>query len=147
MKQSFLIFQFLFVAFALTAQEELLDPSYGVNGRAIVDFLEKDETRSTAIDAYDRLLIGGTNLVSVFSDLFVCRLTNTGELDLTFGENSETPGFFHYYPESTNGQELPPVIRVLDSGKIIVGMSFFHLNIGMQVHIIRLNESGSFVVA
>jgi hypothetical protein len=124
MKKCTLILLALVLFKCSNGQQDLLDNSYGINGRAIVDFLDRDESRSTAIDASDRLLIAGTHLFTSNSDLYVCRLSTDGEVDETFAANGPTPGFFHYIPESSVGRLTPPIIRVLNSGEIIVGMSF-----------------------
>jgi hypothetical protein len=130
------------------AQQELLDTTYGANGQSIVDFLDRDETRSTTIDSSDRLLIAGTNITTFNSDLYVCRLNLDGTIDDTFAPNGETPGFFQYMPESSNGRWFAPLIKALNSGKIIVGMAFVipvpgTKNVQLVPHILQLNSDGS----
>lgn len=59
-----------------------LDTTYGVDGRAVIDFGSNDQVNAILIDDYGRaLIVGATNSLGNFA---IARLTRSGNLDTSF---------------------------------------------------------------
>lgn len=134
-----LFFCFFFIlSLSLKAQLVNLDPSYGTNGVATVDFgQEYDAAVSSTMQVDGKILLCGTIGFASDSRISLARLLPNGQPDLNFGTNGKTVITY-----DTLWGHIPKQISVQSDGKILVA---FLLNENNETRrmLVRLLPNGS----
>ena len=114
MKRNICLF-FLLTAFArLNAQNGVLDPSFGINGSAVIDVGNSDNiSKSIAIQPDGKILLAGyaSTSINLFS---LVRLNPDGSLDNSFGTNGIVTTTFPF-------TSIASSLVLQNDGKIIAG--------------------------
>lgn len=124
---------------ARVTADGVLDTSFGTGGRTVVEapssYLRPQIVRS---DANGRLVMGGTLGPFDTGTPLVARLTNTGQLDSSFGDNGIVVMPF------LQGHGWVNRLAIAADGKILAAGERFDANQIRQHFVARLNTNGTF---
>lgn len=122
-------------ALARYTEDGNLDTSFGADGRVVTDFLasNREEANAVAIDAHDRIVVGGTAVVSGEDRFALARYLEDGSLDFTFSNYGKSITNF-----SSTTHEYITSLAIDRLGRIIVGGYADN-----RFALARYNENGS----
>ncbi|MBX9585039.1 MAG: hypothetical protein K2X87_32440 [Gemmataceae bacterium] len=98
-----------------------LDPSFGVGGKAVIDFVGGDDgANAVALDTAGRVVVAGTSSAGGLNRFAVARLTDAGTLDPGFGSGGIA--VFHV-GAGTNDVATGVAVDPADNGVVVGGAS------------------------
>ncbi|MEQ1862697.1 MAG: Calx-beta domain-containing protein, partial [Chthoniobacteraceae bacterium] len=120
-----------------------LDAGFGNAGVALVDFGNTgEEARAVALDATERIVLGGGVRVGLVNDFAFARLTTAGVLDATFGIGGKTSFNVSLDPAST-GQARVEGLAIQADGAIVAAGTAPGFANRPQWHAVRVDDTGT----
>lgn len=117
-----------------------IDSSFGQDGVASIDFGEDDEYGTTIeIQKDGKIVVAGTQAISLHGRIAVTRLNSNGTIDESFGND----GKLLFNPQSYSYYGWIQDMLIQHDGKILLG-GFSYNGADKDYLIIRLNIDGSF---
>lgn len=118
-----------------------IDPTYGNNGRARVNFFNLfDSPFASVIQPDDKLVVAGNSYDNANQNkAVVARLNTNGTLDETFGQN----GMLAF--DLSNDEDVFLSVAILPDGKILLGGDTYEKNSStlMDLLLVQLNPDGT----
>jgi uncharacterized delta-60 repeat protein len=126
------------IVVARVTADGVLDTSFGSGGRSVVDAPVALRPQIIRSDASGALVMGGSSGPLATAAPFVARLTNSGQLDSSFGDNGIVVMPF------LQGEGWVDQLAIAADGKILAAGERFDANGTTRHFVARLNTNGTF---
>ncbi len=114
-----------------------IDTSFGVDGKAILDFAgSRDTVNAVAIQSDGKILLAGLTQVGSYYNFAIARLDDTGILDSTFGVNGKQ------ITAVSTLDDYASALVIQSDGRILAG-GFAHSGVDLDYALVRYTADGT----